>query len=105
MLVQYLSAKLGIATGRDLAEVCRERMPRPARWGMWLQAEAVAMATDLAEFVGAAIALQLLFGMAPLPAGLITAVVAYLLLALRKHGRRPFELAIIGLLGIITLAF
>jgi len=105
MLVQYLSAKLGIATGRDLAEVCRERMPRPARWGMWLQAEAVAMATDLAEFVGAAIALQLLFGMAPLPAGLITAVVAYLLLALRKRGRRPFELAIIGLLGIITLAF
>jgi manganese transport protein len=105
MLVQYLAAKLGLATGRDLAELCRERLSGPARWLMWAQAELVAMATDLAEFVGAAIALQLLFGLGPLAAGGITAVIAFLILGLRRHGRRPFEIAIIALLGVVTLVF
>jgi manganese transport protein len=105
MLVQYLSAKTGVATGRDLAELCRDRLPTPARWGMWAQAELVAMATDLAEFVGAAIALHLLFGLPPLVAGGITAVVAFLILGLRAHGRRPFEVVITALLAVIALAF
>ena len=80
MLIQYLSAKVGIATGRNLPELCREHFPRPVTCGLWVQAELIAMATDLAEFVGAAIALNLLFGMPLLPAGLITAVVAFALL-------------------------
>jgi manganese transport protein len=105
MLVQYLSAKTGIATGLDLAELCRDRLPTPARWAMWAQAEVVAMATDLAEFVGAAIALQLLFGMPPLAAGGVTAVVAFLVLGLRARGHRPFEIVITGLLAVVTLAF
>ena len=105
MLVQYLSAKIGIATGRNLAELCREHFPTPVRWGLWVQAEIVAIATDLAEFVGAAIALHLLFGVPPLAAGLITAVVAFGILALQQRGYRHFELAIAALLGIILLGF
>jgi manganese transport protein len=105
MLVQYLSAKTGVATGRDLAELCRDRLPGPARWGMWAQAELVAMATDLAEFVGAAIALHLLFGLPPLAAGGVTAVVAFLVLGLRTHGRRPFEVVITALLAVVALSF
>ena len=105
MLVQYLSAKTGIATGRSLPELCRERFPRPVTWGLWVQAEGIAIATDLAEFVGAAVALNLLFGIAPLPAGLITAVVAFAILALQTRGYRRFELAITGLLGVVCLGF
>jgi manganese transport protein len=105
MLVQYLSAKIGIATGRNLAELCREHFPTPVRWGLWAQAEIVAIATDLAEFVGAAIALHLLFGVPPLAAGLITAVVAFGILGLQQRGHRHFELAIAALLGIILLGF
>jgi len=105
MLVQYLSAKLGLATGQNLAEVCRDRLPRPARWGMWAQAELVAIATDLAEFVGAAVALHLLFGLAPLPAGVVTALIAYLILSLRSVGRRPFEAVITALFAVILVAF
>ena len=86
MLIQFLSAKVGIATGRSLPELCREHFPRPVSWGLWVQAEIIAMATDLAEFVGAAIALNLLFGMPLLPAGLVTAVVAFALLALQSRG-------------------
>src|SRR5918911_707433 len=71
MLVQYLSAKTGIATGRNLPELAREHFPRPVTWGLWVQAEIIAIATDLAEFVGAAIALNLLFGVPPFIAGLI----------------------------------
>lgn len=105
MLVQYLSAKIGVATGRDLPELCREHLPRPVVRGLWVQAELVAMATDLAEFVGAAIGLNLLFGVPLLPAGLITAVVAFAILALEQRGYRRFELAIAGMFGIVFLGF
>jgi len=105
MLVQYLSAKTGIATGRNLPELCREHFSRPVSWGLWVQAEAIAIATDLAEFVGAAIALNLLFGVPPFAAGLITAVVAFAILGLQAKGYRRFELAIAGFLGIVCLGF
>jgi manganese transport protein len=105
MLIQTLTAKLGLATGRDLATNCRERLPRPVTWGLWLQAEAVAIATDLAEIVGGAVALYLLFGV-PLPiGGLITAVVAFGLLAAQSRGHRPFERVITGLLLVIGAGF
>jgi manganese transport protein len=105
MLVQYLSAKVGIATGMSLPELCRAHLPRPATWGLWVQAEIIAIATDLAEFVGAAIALNLLFGVPPFTAGLITAVVAFGILGLQQRGYRRFELAIAGFLGIVCLGF
>jgi manganese transport protein len=105
MLIQYLSAKLGIVTERNLAENVRERYPRAVTWGMWLQAEVMAMSTDIAEFLGAAIGLNLLFGVPLLPAGLITGLLAFALLALQHHGRRRFELAITGLLGLVLGGF
>jgi manganese transport protein len=105
MLVQYLSAKIGIATGRNLPELCRRHFKRPVTFGLWVQAEIVAIATDLAEFVGAAIALNLLFGVPPFAAGLITAVVAFGVLALQSRGYRRFEIAIAALLGIVCFGF
>jgi manganese transport protein len=105
MLVQYLSAKVGIASGRTLPELCRDNFPRPVTWGLWLQAETIAIATDLAEFIGAAIALNLLFGVPPFVAGLMTAVVAFAILGLQTRGYRHFELAIAGLLAIVFLGF
>jgi manganese transport protein len=105
MLVQYLSAKVGVATGKNLPELCRELFPRPVTWGLWLQAEVVAVATDLAEFVGAAVALNLLFGVPAFTAGLMTAVVAFGVLALQSRGYRKFEIAIAALLGIVLLGF
>ena len=105
MMVQYLSAKTGVATGKDLPELCREHLPRPVSRGLWVQAEIIAMATDLAEFVGAAVGLNLLFGVPLFPAGLITAVVAFGILALEQRGYRRFELAIVALLGIVLLGF
>ncbi len=105
MLVQYLSAKTGIATGKNLPELCREHFKKPVTFGLWLQAEAIAIATDLAEFVGAAIALNLLFGVPPFAAGLITAVVAFAILELQTRGYRRFELAIAGFLGIVFAGF
>ena len=105
MLIQYLSAKLGIATGKNLPELCRERFPRAASFLLWVQAEIVAMATDLAEFVGAAIALNLLFGVPLFPAGLITAVVSFGILSLQQRGYRRFELVIGGMLAVILLGF
>src|SRR3954452_3134310 len=105
MLIQTLSAKVGIATGRNLPELCRDQFPRPVSWGLWVQAELIAMATDLAEFVGAALALNLLFHVPLFTAGLITAVVAFGILALRQRGHRRFELAIAGLMGVILLGF
>jgi manganese transport protein len=105
MLIQNLSAKVGIATGRNLPELCRERFPRPVSWGLWVQAELIAMATDLAEFIGAAIALNLLFDVPLFAAGLITAVVAFGILGLQSLGYRRFEVVIAGLLGVILLGF
>ena len=105
MLIQYLSAKLGVVTDRNLPELCRAHYPRPVSWGLWVQAEAMAMATDVAEFIGAAIGLNLLFGVPLLPAGLITGVIAFVLLELQRHGFRRFELAITALLGLIFLGF
>jgi manganese transport protein len=105
MLIQNLSAKIGLATGRNLPELCREHFPRPVSWGLWVQAELIAMATDLAEFVGAAIALNLLFGVPLFAAGLITAVAAFGILALQSLGYRRFEAVIAGLLGLIILGF
>ena len=105
MLVQYLSAKTGIATGKNLPELCREHFKKPVTFGLWLQAEAIAIATDLAEFVGAAIALNLLFGVPPFVAGLMTAVVAFAILELQTRGYRKFELAIVGFLMIVFLGF
>lgn len=105
MLIQTLSAKLGLATGRNLPELCRERLPRKASIGLWIQAELIAMATDLAEFIGAAIALNLLFGVPLFTAGLMTGVVAFAILALQSKGYRRFELVIGGMLGVILLGF
>ena len=105
MLIQYLSAKLGIVTDRNYPEVVRERYPHAFTWGMWIQAEIMAMSTDIAEFLGAAIGLNLLFGVPLLPAGLITGVIAFAILELQTHGFRRFELAISALLGIIFAGF
>ena len=105
MLIQSLSAKLGLATGRNLPEVCRDTFPRPVSRGLWVQAELVAIATDLAEVIGGAVALYLLFGL-PLPiGGLVTGVVAFGLLALQERGHRPFERAVMGLFAVILLGF
>jgi len=105
MLIQYLSAKLGIVTDHNLPEVVRERFPRAVTWGMWVQAEVMAMSTDIAEFLGAALGLNLLFGVPLLPAGLMTGVIAFAILELQTRGFRRFELAISALLGIIFAGF
>jgi manganese transport protein len=105
MVVQYLSAKLGIVTGRALPELVRDRLARPATWGMWAQGEMMAMATDVAEFLGAALGLNLLFGVPMLPAGLITGLITFAVLGLRARGRRRFEVAIIALLGLVVAGF
>ena len=105
MLIQYLSAKLGIVTDHNLPELVRARFPRAVTWGMWVQAEIMAMSTDIAEFLGAAIGLNLLFGVPLLPAGLITGVIAFAVLELQTRGYRRFELAITALLGIIFAGF
>jgi manganese transport protein len=105
MLIQYLSAKLGIVTDRNLPELCREHYPRPVAWGLWIQAELMAMATDIAEFLGAALGLNLLFNVPLLPAGLATGVIAFGLLELQRHGFRRFELAIAALLGLVLFGF
>lgn len=105
MLVQYLSAKLGIVTERSLPALFRERYPRALSRGMWVQAEVMAMATDVAEFVGAALGLNLLFGVPLFPAALMTGVIAFAILGLQSRGYRRFELAITALLGLIFLGF
>ncbi|HUA10798.1 MAG TPA: Nramp family divalent metal transporter [Solirubrobacteraceae bacterium] len=105
MLVQYLSAKLGIVTERNLPQLVRAHFPRAFTWGMWAQAEVMAMSTDIAEFLGAALGLNLLFGVPLLPAGIITGAIAFALLELQSRGFRRFELAISALLGIVFLGF
>jgi manganese transport protein len=105
MLVQYLSSKLGIVTGRSLPELLAERLPRPARLAYWAQAELVAAATDLAEVLGGAIALQLLFGIPPLLGGLVVGAASVALLAVQNNHQRRFEFAVMGLLAVIAVGF
>jgi manganese transport protein len=105
MLIQSMSAKLGIATGRNLPELCRERFGTRTARVLWLQAEAVAMATDIAEFVGAAVGLNLLFNIPLFAAGVITGVAAYVILALQARGFRGLEAVIAGLVGVIVAGF
>src|SRR5215210_2579059 len=105
MLIQSMSAKLGIATGKNLPEVCRERFPRALTFGLWVQAEVIAMATDIAEFIGAALGLHLLIGVPLFPAALITGVFAFGILGLQARGFRPLEAAIAGLVGVILVGF
>jgi manganese transport protein len=105
MLTQALSAKLGIATGKNLAEMCRDQFPRWMVWSMWAVMEFVAMATDLAEFLGAALGFNLLFGMPLFLAGLLTGAVTFAILALERRGFRPLEAVITGFVGIIALCY
>jgi manganese transport protein len=105
MLIQTLSAKLGIATQRNLPEVCRERLPRKASVFLWLQAEAIAMATDLAEFLGAAVGLHLLTGIGLFPAAVIAGIGAFAILGLQRYGFRPLESVIAVLVGVIGACY
>ena len=105
MLIQSLSAKLGIATGQNLAEHCRNQFTRPVVIGMWIIGELVAIATDLAEFLGAALGFYLLFGMPLWIAGLITAVVTFLILGLERYGFRPLEAVITAMVGVVALSY
>jgi manganese transport protein len=105
ILVQYATSRLGLATGSSLPELCRARFGRRLNLALWLQGEIVAMATDLAEFTGAAVGLNLLFGMPLLAAGGVTAVVAFAILALDRRGYRKFELAVMSLLALVGLGF
>ncbi len=105
MLVQSMSAKLGIATGRSLPEVCRDRFPFRVVVLLWLQAEAIAMATDLAEFVGAAIGLHLVFGLTLWISALLTGLAAFAILGMQVWGFRRLEATITGFVAVIVLAF
>jgi manganese transport protein len=105
VFVQYLSAKIGIATGSSIATLCREHYSKPVTMLLWVQAELVTMATDLAEFVGAALALNLLFGMPLLPAALVTAAVSLTMLAVAPARRPAFERMIAGLLVVVLAGF
>lgn len=105
MLIQLLSAKLGIATGKNLAEHIRDRFPRPAVWAYWVQAEIIAMATDLAEFIGAAIGFKLLLGVSLLQGAVLTGIATFIILALQKRGQKPLELVIAGLLLFVAAAY
>lgn len=105
MLIQSLSAKLGIASGHNLAEHCRNEFPRPVVIGMWVIGELVAIATDLAEFLGAALGFYLLFGMPLWLAGLITALVTFLILGLERYGFRPLEAVITAMVGVVAFSY
>ena len=105
MLIQTLSAKLGIATGRNLPEVAREQLGQRATVLLWLQAEAIAMATDLAEFLGAAVGFHLLFGWALFPSAVVTGIAAFAILSLQRFGFRPLEAVIAVLVGVIGVCY
>jgi manganese transport protein len=105
MVVQTQSAKLGIATGKNLAELCRERFSRRTSVGLWIQAEVVAMATDIAEVVGAALGLNLLFGIPLFPAGVIAGAGAFAILGLQQMGFRKLEAGITALVGVVVASF
>ncbi len=105
MLIQALSAKLGIATGKSLPEVIRDRFPKPVTMVLWVLAEIVAMATDLAEFLGAAVGFNLLLGIPLLPAALLTGVVTFAILGLQRFGFRPLEIVIAAFAGVIAVCY
>jgi manganese transport protein len=105
MLLQTMSAKLGLATGHNLAEMCRLQFRKPVAYAMWIASEIAAMATDLAEFLGASIALNLLFGISLLYSTLITGVVTYAILLLERRGFRPLEALITALVGVIAICY
>ena len=105
MLLQTLSAKLGIATGMNLADQCRVHFPRPVVLVMWVVMEIVAMATDLAEFLGAALGFYLLFGIPLWLAGILTAIVTFLILGLERYGFRPLEIVISLLIGVVAVSY
>jgi manganese transport protein len=105
MLFQALSAKLGIVTGRNLAELCHDHFPKPLVLAMWGASEIAAMATDLAEFMGGAIGLSLLFGLPLIYGMVITGIVTYAILIADRQGFRPLELIIGGLVGLIALSY
>jgi len=105
MVIQYLSAKLGIATGKTLPQLCRERFPRPIALFLWLIAEIVAMATDLAEFLGAALGFYLIFKIPLLAAAAITGVLVFAILAIERYGFRKLEYMIMGFVGAILASY
>src|SRR5436305_4398115 len=105
MLIQTLSAKLGIATGRNLPEVCRERFSRRTSIGLWIQAESIAMAPDLAEFLAAALGIKLLLGIALFPAAVITGVITFLILGLQRYGFRPLEAVLSAFVVVIGICY
>src|ERR671937_612674 len=105
MLIQTLSAKLGIATGRNLPEVCRERFSRRTSIGLWIQAEVIAMATDLAEFLGAAVGIHLLLDIPLFSAAVITGVTAFMILGLQRYGFRPLEAVITAFVFVIGICY
>ena len=105
MLIQILSAKLGIATGKNLAEQIRDHYPRPVVWFYWVQAEIIAMATDLAEFIGAAIGFKLILGVSLLQGAVLTGIATFLILMLQRRGQKPLEKVIGGLLLFVAAAY
>ncbi|MDR3569516.1 MAG: Nramp family divalent metal transporter [Syntrophobacteraceae bacterium] len=105
ILLQILSAKLGIATGRNLAELCRDYFPRPVVLIMWGVMEIVAIATDLAEFIGAAVGFNLLLGVPLWTAGVLTGIATFLILGLERYGFRPLEAVITALVGIVSVSY
>lgn len=105
MLIQVLSAKLGIATSKNLAEQIRDHYPRPLVWFYWVQAEIIAMATDLAEFIGAAIGFKLILGVSLLQGAVLTGIATFLILMLQRRGQKPLEKVIGGLLLFVAAAY
>src|SRR4030043_2066678 len=105
MLIETLSAKLGIASGRNLAELCRENFPRPVVISIWVLMEIVAMATDLAEFLGAALGFYLLLGIPLWVAGFLTAIITFVILGLERYGFRPLEAVITAFVGVISVSY
>jgi manganese transport protein len=105
IIIQTLSAKLGIATGKNLAELCRDTFPRPVVLSLWVLMEIVAMATDMAEFIGAAVGFNLLLGIPLWVAGLLTAVATIVILGLERYGFRPLEAVITGFVGVISVCY
>lgn len=105
MLIQTMSARLGLATGKNLAEVIRDRYPRPVVWLFWVQAELIAIATDLAEFLGAALAFNLLFGMSMLEGALLTGAITYAVLYMQRYGFRTMEMIIGAMILAVSAGF